>query len=103
MRQMMRRARSVAPEDFSIVSLQGPYQHLKEAKEPDGPLRFGFGWRKNFIPEKWMGFLKHPLWGETNFLEKEVMAVRNQLFCLAFSHQCLWINDLALRTRKVWG
>ncbi len=41
----------MAPENFAIVSLQGFHQHMKEPKEPGGPLRFGFGWLTNFHPE----------------------------------------------------
>src|SRR5215510_12215014 len=51
-RQMMREAQTIIPEGFAIVSPQGPHQHLKEAKEPGGPLRFGFGWLTNFHPEE---------------------------------------------------
>ena len=40
---MMREARRHAPASFAVVSLQGPHQHLKEAREPGGPLRYGFG------------------------------------------------------------
>jgi len=47
-RQMMREARQMAPDNFAIASLQGFHQHLKEPKEPGGPLRFGFGWLSNF-------------------------------------------------------
>jgi len=51
-RQMMREAKLIAPEGFAIVSLQGPYQHMREPKEQGGPLRFGFGWVTNFRPEE---------------------------------------------------
>src|ERR1700682_2687831 len=51
-RQMMREAQAIAPEGFAIVSLQGPHQHLKDPKEPGGPLRFGFGWLTHFRPEE---------------------------------------------------
>ena len=51
-RQMMREAKQMAPPNFAIASLQGPHQHLKEPKEPGGPLRFGFGWLTNFRPEE---------------------------------------------------
>src|SRR5258706_10294224 len=51
-RQMMREARVIAPEGFALASLQGPHQHLKDLKEPGGPLRFGFGWLTNFRPEE---------------------------------------------------
>src|SRR6476469_5754609 len=50
-KQMMREAQQMAPEGFAIASLQGFHQHLKEPKEPGGPLRFGFGWLSNFHPE----------------------------------------------------
>jgi predicted esterase len=60
-RQMMREALQMVPEDFAIASLQGFYQHLKEPKEPDGPLRFGFGWLTNFHPEESIALLRaHP-------------------------------------------
>jgi hypothetical protein len=45
---MMREARRMAPEGFSVVSLQGFHQHIREPKEQGGPLRYGFGWVTNF-------------------------------------------------------
>src|SRR5438270_12451243 len=51
-RQMMREAQQMAPENFAIASLQGFHQHMKEPKEPGGPLRFGFGWLTNFHSEE---------------------------------------------------
>ena len=42
-RQMMREARQMAPSSFAVAALQGFHQHMKEPKEPGGPLRFGFG------------------------------------------------------------
>src|SRR5437764_3288955 len=48
---MMREARQHAPEGFAVAALQGPHQHLKEPREPGGPLRYGFGWLTNFHPE----------------------------------------------------
>src|ERR1700752_912801 len=51
-RQMMREAQQIAPEGFAIASLQGFHQHMKEPREPGGPLRFGFGWLTNFHPEE---------------------------------------------------
>ena len=47
-RQMMREARQMAPANFAIAALQGFHQHLREPKEPGGPLRFGFGCLQNF-------------------------------------------------------
>jgi predicted esterase len=54
-RQMMREARQMAPANFAIASVQGFHQHMKEPKEPGGPLRFGFGWLTNFHPEESSG------------------------------------------------
>src|SRR5437667_12760465 len=88
MRQMMREARSVAPEDFAIVSLQGPYQHLKEAKEPDGPLRFGFGWLTNFHPEESIEIHQHALLEVTDLLANEGIADPKRVFLLGFSQSC---------------
>src|SRR5262245_19369195 len=50
--RLMRDALQMAPDDFAVVSLQGPHQHLKEPKEKGGPLRFGFGWLTNFRSEE---------------------------------------------------
>ena len=51
-RQMMREAQLMAPAEFAIASLQGFHQHIKEPREPGGPLRFGFGWLTNFRSEE---------------------------------------------------
>src|SRR5918992_1690702 len=59
-RQMMREAQQMAPEGFAIASLQGFHQHMKEPREPGGPLRFGFGWLTNFKPEESVA-VHHPL------------------------------------------
>src|ERR1041384_2760104 len=48
---MLRAARECVPEGFGVAALQGPHQHLKEPREPDGPLHYGFGWLTNFHPE----------------------------------------------------
>src|SRR4051812_1866291 len=47
---MMREARRHAPVGFAVDALQGPHQHMKEPREPGGPLRYGFGWLTNFRP-----------------------------------------------------
>src|SRR5438874_11771158 len=74
MRQMMREAQNLAPEEFAIVSLQGPHQHLKEAKEPGGPLRFGFGWLTNFRPEESIAIHQRALLEVADSLVKEGVA-----------------------------
>src|ERR687891_2616177 len=49
---MMREARQHVPEGFAVATLQGPHQHIKEPREPGGPLRYGFGWLTSFRPEE---------------------------------------------------
>lgn len=47
-RYMMREARSVAPDDWVIASLQAPHPHYRQTK--DG-YRVGFGWLSDHRPE----------------------------------------------------
>src|SRR5438045_5785603 len=85
---MMREARHHAPARFAVVSLQGPHQHLKEAKEPGGPLRFGFGWLTNFHPEESIAIHQHALLEVTDSLANENVADPKRVFLLGFSQSC---------------
>jgi phospholipase/carboxylesterase len=87
-KQMMREARVIAPEGFAIASLQGPHQHLKEAKEPGGPLRFGFGWLTNFHPEESIATHHRALLEMIDALANEGIADRERIFLLGFSQTC---------------
>jgi phospholipase/carboxylesterase len=87
-RQMMREARQMAPEEFAIVSLQGFHQHLKEPKEPGGPLRFGFGWLTNFHPEESVAIHHNALLDLVKALTGEGIADEQQVFLLGFSQSC---------------
>jgi phospholipase/carboxylesterase len=87
-RQMMREARLVIPEGFAIVSLQGFHQHLKDPKEPGGPLRFGFGWLTNFHPEDSVAIHHRALLDIIGNLIDEGVADRKQIFLLGFSQSC---------------
>ena len=87
-RQMMREARAIAPEDFAIVSLQGPHQHMKEPKEPGGPLRFGFGWLTNFHPEESVAVHRRALLDLIEALTREGLADPARIFLLGFSQSC---------------
>lgn len=87
-RQMMREARQMAPEAFAIVSMQGFHQHLKEPKEPGGPLRFGFGWLTNFHPEESVGIHHQAVLDLVEKLTNEGIADRNRIFLLGFSQSC---------------
>lgn len=87
-RQMMREAQAIAPEGFAIASLQGPYQHLKDPKEPGGPLRFGFGWLTNFRPEESVAVHHNALLRLIDSLTKEGLVDPGRIFLLGFSQSC---------------
>jgi predicted esterase len=50
--QMMREAQQMAPDGFAIASVQGFHQHIKEPRQPGGPLRYGFGWLTSYRSEE---------------------------------------------------
>jgi phospholipase/carboxylesterase len=87
-RQMMREARLMAPPHFAIAALQGVHQHLKEPKEPGGPLRFGFGWLTNFHSEESVALHHHALNDLTSTLTDEGIVDAERIFLLGFSQTC---------------
>ncbi len=87
-RQMMREAQAIAPENFAVASLQGPHQHLKDPKEPGGPLRFGFGWLTNFRPEESVAVHHQALLDLIGSLTGAGVADPNRIFLLGFSQSC---------------
>lgn len=87
-RQMLREARAVVPAGFAIASLQGPYQHLRDPKEPGGPLRFGFGWLTNFRPEESVAVHHRALLDLIESLVADGIADQARVFLLGFSQAC---------------
>lgn len=87
-RQMMREAIALVPEGFAIASLQGFHQHMKEPKEPGGPLRFGFGWLTNFHPEDSVAIHHQALLDLIATLTDEGLANPKNIFLLGFSQTC---------------
>jgi phospholipase/carboxylesterase len=87
-RQMMREALALAPEGFAIASLQGFHQHMKEPKEPGGPLRFGFGWLTNFHPEDSVAIHHQALLDLIASLTDAGIANPQRIFLLGFSQTC---------------
>lgn len=87
-RQMMREAKLMAPEGFSIVSLQGFHQHMREPKEEGGPLRFGFGWLTNYRPEESVGIHHKAVLELIDNLVNEKVADPARIFLLGFSQSC---------------
>jgi phospholipase/carboxylesterase len=87
-RQMMREAKQMAPENFAIVSLQGFHQHMKEPKEPGGPLRFGFGWLTNFHPEDSVAIHHQALLDLIGGLTSDGAVDAKRILLLGFSQTC---------------
>jgi predicted esterase len=87
-RQMGREAQQMAPDNFAIAALQGVHQHLKEPKEPGGPLRFGFGWLTNFHPEDSVAVHHQALLDLIQSLATEGVADPSRIFLLGFSQTC---------------
>ena len=87
-RHAMREAQMIAPENFGIAALQGLHQHLKDPKEPGGPLRFGFGWLTNFHSEESVAVHHHALLDLISTLVSEGVADGKKIFLLGFSQTC---------------
>ena len=87
-RQMMREAQQMAPGNFALASLQGFHQHIKEPKEPGGPLRFGFGWLTNFHSEESVAIHHQALLDLIQTLVDEGVADPRRVFLLGFSQTC---------------
>ena len=86
--QMMREAQQMAPEGFAIASLQGFHQHIKEPREPGGPLRFGFGWLTNFRSEESVQIHHQALLDLIRSLTDEGIADSRKIYLLGFSQSC---------------
>ena len=87
-RQMMREAQLMAPAEFAIASLQGFHQHIKEPREPGGPLRFGFGWLTNFRSEESVAVHHRAILDLIGRLTVEGIADPKRVFLLGFSQSC---------------
>lgn len=83
-----REGQAIAPKGFALASLQGPHQHLREAKEPGGPLRFGFGWLTNYRPEESVAIHHRAMLDLVSSLVDEGVADRKRIFLLGFSQSC---------------
>ncbi len=87
-RQMMREAQQMAPDGFAIAALQGFHQHIREPKEPGGPLRFGFGWLTNYRPEESVAVHHKALLDLITTLTDEDVVNPQRIFLLGFSQSC---------------
>ena len=87
-RLMMREGQQMVPENFAVASLQGFHQHLRDPKEPGGPLRFGFGWLTNFKSEESVAVHHRALQDLIKALVANDQIDSNRIFLLGFSQSC---------------
>ena len=86
--QIMREAQLMAPDNFAIASLQGFHQHMKEPRQPGGPLRFGFGWLTSYRSEESFAVHHQALLDLIQTLTEEGIADPARVFLLGFSQSC---------------
>lgn len=86
--QIMREAQLMAPDGFAIASLQGFHQHIKEPRQPGGPLRFGFGWLTSFRSEESVAVHHQALIDLIDSLAAEGVADPEDVYLLGFSQSC---------------
>ena len=84
-RHMMREARSVAPENFVIASLQAPHQHFRPTA--DG-YRVGFGWLTDHKPEEYVRLHHEFLLRVIGKLDADGVIDRSKIFLYGFSQSC---------------
>jgi phospholipase/carboxylesterase len=84
----MREAKLTAPEGFALAALQGPHQHLREPKQPGGPLRYGFGWLSSYRPEESVAIHHQAVLDMIHSLVNEGVADQGRIFLLGFSQSC---------------
>jgi predicted esterase len=86
--QMMREAQQMVPETFAIASLQGFHQHIREPRDRQGPLRFGFGWLTNFRSEESVALHHQALLDLVKTLIDDGIVDPARIFLLGFSQSC---------------
>lgn len=84
-RYMMREARSVAPADFVIASIQGPHQHFRRTETG---YRIGFGWLTEHRPEEFVRLHHDFALGVIERLAGEGLIDRSRVFLFGFSQAC---------------
>ena len=84
-RYMMREAKLITPENFAIVSLQGPHQHFR--KTDDG-YRIGFGWLTDHKPEESIVLHQKFVLDVIDKLVAGGTIDREQIYMYGFSQAC---------------
>lgn len=86
--QIMHEAQLMAPDNFAIASLQGFHQHIKEPRQPGGPLRYGFGWLTSYRSEESIAIHHQALFNLIDQLSSDGVADPARVFLLGFSQSC---------------
>jgi polyhydroxybutyrate depolymerase len=86
--QIMREAQQMAPDNFAIASLQGFHQHIKEPRQPGGPLRYGFGWLTSYRSEESVAVHHQALLDLIDQVSSDGVADPARVFLLGFSQSC---------------
>jgi predicted esterase len=86
--QMMREAQQMAPDNFAIASLQGFHQHIKEPRQPGGPLRYGFGWLTSYRSDESVAVHHQALLDLIDQLSSDAIVDPARVFLLGFSQSC---------------
>jgi predicted esterase len=86
--QIMREAQLMTPDNFAIASLQGFHQHIKEPRQPGGPLRYGFGWLTSYRSEESVAVHHQALTDLIDQLASDGIADPARVFLLGFSQSC---------------
>lgn len=84
-RYMMREARSIAPPNFAVASLQGPHQHFRQTA--DG-YRVGFGWLTDHRADESVALHQKFVNDVIGRLAGEGIADRNSVHLFGFSQAC---------------
>lgn len=84
----MRETELMAPDGFAIASLQGFHQHIKEARQLGGPLRYGFGWLTSYRSEESVAVHHQAILDLIDKLTDEEIADPSRVFLLGFSQSC---------------
>lgn len=86
--QIMHEAQLMAPDNFALASLQGFHQHMKEPRQPGGPLRYGFGWLTSYRSEESVAVHHQALFDLIDQLSSDGVADPARVFLLGFSQSC---------------
>lgn len=84
-RYMMREARSVAPDNFVIASVQAPHQHFRRT---DNGYRVGFGWLTDHRPDEYIRLHHEFLLRVIDKLDSERLIDRDRIYLYGFSQAC---------------